>query len=302
MWFILSIIAFFLLAVAAVVDKYLLSKTKIVPVSFAFYISLLGGVLSSFFIFFEKGFYLPVGWLAVLLAGGCSLFFGLYYLFLAIARSEVSKSNPIVVSFIPIVVFALSWFLEIELVSVKRVAGALLIVAGSYLLSQVGLKKTHLDKKTWLFVIVSSLMLGASNVFGKIAYDNLSFITAFVWMRWFTVMAAVLFVALFNKWSKVLIRKKKKLFKKKKQPWAPFLLGQLAGSLGVILQQVAIKLGNVILVSALNGIQFFFIIFLVYLMSKFYPKVLKESIKKKFIFQKLLWSSVLFVGFVLILI
>lgn len=302
MWFIISLIAFFLLALAAVIDKFLLSQTRIIPVSFAFYISL-GGILGSVLLLFEPYFYFPRDQLLVLILGGFSLFFGLYFMFLAVVKSEISKSNPLVVSFTPIAVFLLSLLLGLGLVSFQRIVGIFLIIGGGYLLSQVGVSKTRLTKKVWWFIILSSLSIGASNVFSKIAYDNLSFINAFVWLRWFTVLAAVLFVTLSKSWPAVLLDKKGDAGKVslKSVVWV-LVLGQAAGSLGVILLQYAIKLGNVILVTALNGVQFFFVIILVYFFSKVYPRVLKENIAYKFVFQKVLWSLILFIGVVLVLI
>jgi uncharacterized membrane protein len=302
MWFVISLSAFFLLAMAAVIDKFLLSQTKIVPVSFAFYISL-GGILGSVLLIFEDNFYFPLNQLIILMLGGFSLFFGLYYMFLAVAKSEVSKSNPLIVSFTPLFVFLLSLIFGLELVTWQRLVGMALILSGGYLLSQVGSARARLNKEVWGFIIISSLMMGATNVFSKIAYDQLSFINAFVWLRWFTVLAGVLFVTVTYNWPAVLLKQKGQEGKLalKSAVWI-LILGQAAGSLGVILLQYAIKLGNVILVTALNGVQFFFVIILVYFFSKIYPRVLNESIDRKFILQKIVWSLVLTGGVILILI
>ena len=297
MWFLLAIIAFFLLAIAVIVDKFLLSKTAIVPLSFAFYISFFGGLFCSFFIFFESHFYFPKEQLVAVILGGSSLFFGLYFMFIAISRSEVSKTNALIVSLIPVVVFLFSLIMSLEMVSLSKIIGVALIIVGGYLLSQVGLQKTKLNKKTWFWILLSSLMLGLSNAFSKIAYDNLSFITAFVWLRWLTLIAGLLFVLFTNQWQQIF-----KTSRHSKQPWKPFIFGQLAGSLGVIFLQYAIKLGNVILVTALNGVQFFFVILLVYFLSKFHPQILKEDIRTKFISQKIFWSIILFIGIMLILV
>jgi drug/metabolite transporter (DMT)-like permease len=87
-----------------------------------------------------------------------------------------------------------------------------------------------------------------------------------------------------------------------KSAFKVMIIGQLSGSLGVVLLQVAIKLGNVILVTALNGLQFFFVIYLVYLLSKFFPKIIKEDIKRHYLWQKAFLSLVMVVGVVLIFI
>lgn len=303
MWFIIAVSAFFLLAVAALIDKYLLTKGKIVPVAFAFYICFGGGLLTSFLVLFEPQFnYYPINYLTTLLLGGTTLFFGYYFMFWVTARAEVSKSNPLIVCFIPVVVFFLSLFLGLELVSFRKMIGVFLVVGGGYLLSQVGSARARLDGKSWLLVILAGLMLGISNVFTKIAYNHLSFLTAFVWLRWVSLLAALFFVLFSGQLGKVLFNNKEKGQNKSKQPWLPFIIGQAAGSLGVIFLQYAIKLGNLILVNALNGLQFFFVILLVYYLSRFYPKILKEDISPAYFSRKVLWSVILAVGVIFILI
>jgi uncharacterized membrane protein len=300
MWFIIAIIAFFLLALAAVIDKFLLSKTRINPVSFAFYISVLGGLLSAVLILFEPNFFFPKEQLSLIILGGFTLFFGLYFMFLALAKSEVSKVNPLVVSLSPVFVFFFSFSLGIELLNLQKIIGALLIVIGGYYLSQVGVGQVRIKFKVWLLILLAALLLGLANLYSKLAYDQLSFLNALIWLRWSSLFAALLFVILGHKWRDVLV--KTTAGKRQTNPWTFFILGQLAGGLGVIMQQLAIKLGNVILVTALNGSQFFFVILLVWLLSKFSPAVLKESVGKKSLRAKLGWSAILFIGIALILI
>ena len=303
MWFIVATAAFLLLAIASVIDKFLLTKTKIVPVSFAFYIAAFAGIFGSLLIFFDRSFYLPYDLLGVLILGGAALFFGLYFMFLAVARAEVSKTSPIIVSLTPVSVFFLSLILGLELVSYFKIIGIIIVIVAGYWLSQVGQTKNRLKVSTWLLVILASLLMGASNVYSKIAYDNLSFISAFVWLRWTCLAAALLFVSLSFQWHKILLKDKSA---KKTAPIKSavkiMIIGQVAGSLGVVLLQLAIKLGNVILVTALNGLQFFFVIYLVYLLSRFSPKILKEDINRRYVWQKIVLSAAMVVGVVLVLI
>jgi len=301
MWFFIAVIAFFFLALASVIDKFLLTKTKIVPVSFAFFISL-GGLLTTILLIFEKNFFFPQAWLLEVVLGGLTYFFGLYFMFKAVAVSEISKSNPLIVSLTPIAAFLLSWSLGLDLLKPAKILGVILIIIGSYYLSQVGSKNTRINKKAWLYIIIAGLLLGATNVYSKIAYDNLPFINALVWLRWSSFVIGVIFVSLIGKWPEIFFKNKEKKVKTIKLAWLVFVIGQVAGSIGVMLQQWAIDLGNVILVSALNGLQFFFVILLVYLFSKFMPQVIKEDVQKKYLAKKIIWSVFLFIGLVLILV
>lgn len=303
MWFIIATLAFLLLALASVIDKFLLTKTKIVPVSFAFYIAAFAGVFGSVLILFDPLFHYPKNLLSVLFLGGGALFLGLYFMFLAVEKAEVSKTNPLIVSLTPVSVFFLSFFLGLELVSYYKIIGIILVISAGYILSQAGQAKNRLDLNTWFLVILASLMMGASNVYSKIAYDNLSFITAFVWLRWSCMAVALMFVTLTCNWRQIFFKEKSdKKMAPIKSAVKVMIIGQVAGSLGVVLLQVAINLGNVILVSALNGLQFLFVIYLVYLLSKFFPKILKEDINRRYLWQKVFFSLVMVIGVILVLI
>ncbi|MDD4606942.1 MAG: EamA family transporter [Patescibacteria group bacterium] len=328
-WFTLSIIAFFLLGFAAVVDKFLLSKSKIVPLSYAVYNSILAGALISLLIFFEKTFFFPREHIHILIISGAAFFFALYFMFIAVRDGEVSKVNPLITCLSPLLVFVLSFFLSIQSLSWLKFLGVLLLIMASYSLSQVGQPRARLNKKAWLFLILACGMFALNNSLNKLAYDSLPFITAFVWMRWATLVTAVVYTTLvwgwptvlnqekgiysrFNKiidWTQNLIDDAFEILGVKiktdigdKYQWPAFFIGQAAGGLGVILMQYAIKLGNVILVTALNGMQFFFVILIVYVLSKFFPQFLKENMQKKYLGQKIIWSLVLTLGVVLILI
>ena len=300
MWFIIAFISFFLLALAAVIDKILLTKSKIVPISYAFYGVFLGAIISSFFLIFSKDFYFPKDHLITLIIGGAAFYFGLYFLYLTVQKSEISKVNPLIISITPLMVFVLALSLALELLSGPKLLGMILIIVSSYFLSQVGLPKTRLGYKSWIFLLATCLMFALSNVFSKMAYNEMSFITAFVWLRWFALGAGIIFTVILNGWPAILTFKEKKEGKTQKK-WLAFGVGQAAGGLGVILMQYAISLGSVTLVTALNGLQFFLVMFIVYLFSKFYPSILREDIAGKYIIKKTVWSLIMFGGVVLIL-
>lgn len=327
-WFIIAFIAFFLLALAAVIDKFLLTKSEIVPISYAFYVSVLGGLASTLLLIFEPNFYFPKNYWFILVGGGISFYFALYFMYLAVQKAEISKVNPLIISLTPLIIFFFSFFLPIQSPTLQKTGGAFLIIISSYFLSQTGSLKTKLNFKNWLLIILSCLMFALANIFNKMAYNNLSFINAFVWLRWFSLITALIFTSLIGAWPIVLNLKKRKfkkielvinyfkniahhffaplhLFRKKvssREQWLVFALGQIVGGLGVLLMQYAIKLGNVVLVTALNGLEFFFVILIVYFLSKIYPRILREDISGYFLKEKIIWSIVLFIGVFLVII
>lgn len=336
MWIIVAVLAFFFLAIASVSDKFVLSKSPIVPVSYAFYVCALGGVISSVLLFFAPEFKVPGDsglWWALLGAGG-GFYLAIYLMYLAVKRYEISRVNPLIVSLTPLAVLVFSLMLGLGGASWGQMLGAGLLIVGSYFLSQVGAQKNQIDDpKAWMMIIGSVLMFALSNSLSKVVYNQLDFINAFVWIRWMSVAVAIVGTTILGGWDEVIYQRSfregewekiyhriaEKAWKytvkicspvfdlerlaqnKARRQWMVLLIGQSAGALGTILSQYAIKLGNVFLVTALNGLQFFFIIFMMYFLTNFFPKVLKEDTHKKFVGQKLWWTAILAIGMVFII-
>ncbi|MBU1130528.1 DMT family transporter [Patescibacteria group bacterium] len=304
MWFIIAIISVFLFAVTAVVDKFLLSKSPLIPISYAFVISLLGALASVVLVIFEKGFYFPAQHFLALFIGGAGFYFAVYFMYLAVVKNEVSRVNPMINSLAPVVIYFLTMVLAVELISARKLLGAAVVISGGYLLSQVGLKKAQLHKSALVLIILAAIMFGISNTFSKMAYDQLPFLTSFIWIRWLTLLTALVFTTLIGGWSKISFKRKKQRQTpaKKKNPWPALVIGQVSGGAAVILFQYAIKLGSVTIVTALQGLQYFFLLLLTILLSKKFPQILQEAIGPAVIKKKLLYCLILAIGVILLLV
>jgi drug/metabolite transporter (DMT)-like permease len=337
-WFIVALSAFFLFALASVADKLILSRTALVPATFAFYISMLGAVASAVLYapiaIAEGRFFLPAGLpLFAIFASGASQYFGLLFMFEAVNRGEVSKANPVIVSLQPMFNVFLTLLLppllavlfrdvqlDLKMVTARKLAGVGLIIAGSYLLSQTGEGPARFDRRTWLHIVLAGLFLAVSTEFASIAYSafersylppeagetarQVLFAKAFIWGRWMALLAGLVHILAAGKLRALLPPSGPKKQEQPRRGWAAalFAVGQGCGALAVVLQQYAIKLGNVILVSALNGTQFFFVLALSTVISRFFPRLLSECSTRKVLSQKLLWSGVLFGGIALVVI
>jgi len=315
MWFIVAVVSFFLLAIAAVTDKFLLAKTTLVPVSFAFLVGLLGAAASSVLIIFEKNFYFPQEHLFILITGGAGFYFALYFMYLAVVKQEVSRINPLINSLAPIFIYLLALLLAVEELSWLKLVGAAVTISGGYLLSQVGLVRTRLSKSVIIYLILAALMFGLTNTFSKMAYQEIFFITAFVWLRWFTFLTAILFVTVSGAWPVLLKLKKTSQpvvksspapygagLDKPKNPWPALVVGQFSGGVAVILFQYAISLGSVTIVSSLQGLQYIFLLLMTLFLSKKFPQILKEVISPLVVKKKFFYCLLLTIGVVLVLI
>jgi drug/metabolite transporter (DMT)-like permease len=350
-WLAVALAAFFLFAVAVVTDKLMLTRTALAPLAYAFSICLMSAgaslVLYLPILIGEGRFFLPRGFpLAVVAATGVAQFFGLLFMFEAVRRGEVSKASPMIVSLQPVASLLLTLVLPpllhllspgtvlgLRLVSARRLFGVAMIIAGSYLLSQAGEKKTAFGPGTWLYVALAGVLLAAANVFADISYTvfdraylptaagagekQLMFAKTFLWTRWMSLAGGLVYVAMTGSFSR-LRRKAAGEYRSEGEAglagraegappalrgrWAVmlFLFGQGCGALAVVLQQYAIKLGNVVAVTALGGVQFFFVIALTAVLSRAFPWLLSEGISRGALLQKALWSVLLFGGIVVL--
>jgi drug/metabolite transporter (DMT)-like permease len=223
--------------------------------------------------------------------------------------------------------------LGLEMVAARRLPGVAMIIVGSYLLSQAGEKKTALGPGAWLYVGLAGILLAAANVFADISYTvfeqaylppeagagerELMFAKVFLWSRWMSLAGALVYVVPTGSFSR--LRRKAATGARRaagagaagqsegarpamRRRWAVplFLFGQGCGALAVVLQQYAIKLGNVVAVTALGGVQFFFVIALTAALSRAFPRLLSEESSRGALLQKALWSALLFGGVVLL--
>jgi drug/metabolite transporter (DMT)-like permease len=345
-WLAVALAAFFLFAVAVVTDKLMLSKTAIAPLAYAFSICLMSAAASLVLylpiLIAEGRLLLPRGFpLAAVSLCGVAQFLGLLCMFEAVQRGEVSKTSPMIVSLQPVASLLLTLVLPpllatvaprtplgLEMIAARKLPGVAMIIAGSYLLSQAGERKSALTKTAWLYTALAGLLLAVSNVFADISYTvferaylppgagaggrELMFAKTFLWSRWMSLAGALAFVALTGRFS-MLRRKAAKAAAgtdgtegARERPlrggWVAllFLFGQGCGALAVVLQQYAIKLGNVVAVTALGGVQFFFVIALTAAFSRAYPRLLSESSSRGALLHKILWSALMFGGIVLL--
>ena len=256
MWLIIALTAFFLLGLAAVMDKYLLSKAKIVPLRYAFYISVFGGLISVLLLFFVDRFSWPKDQLWLIILSGLAFY---------------------------------------------KLGGIVLIALASYALAHIGFKKNRLSAGIWGLVVFACLFFALANTLNKIIYQNAPFLEAFIWLRWASAAWALIFTFFLGGWSEV-FHFKKQSKKQVHDQRLVFGLNQLAGGLGVLLLQYAISLGSVTIVSALNGLQIFFVMVIIYFLAKVRPHLLEEGMTPHFAHQKFFWSLILFLGVALILI
>jgi len=293
MWLVIVGIAYFLNAIAAVVDKFLISKKIPNPAVYVFYITLLGllGLVLA-----PWGFSWPVGiGLTANLAAGLTFAWALFYLFKALALADSSRVTPFIGGLSPIFVLIFSFWLLAERLSAPQIAAFVLIVAGTVIISY-GKDASSSAKCSFIgWAILSALLFGISYTLTKYAYLHQNFISAFVWMRLTSFLGALLLLARRENYLAVMASRQSTDTK----VGGLFLFGQAAGALSFILVNYAISLASVTLVNALQGLQYVFLLLMVLILAKWHPNILSENLKGRALIQKII--AILLVGAGLVL-
>ncbi len=292
-WLIVAIISYLILAVAFLVDKYLLTGSISNPKVYTFYAGVAGIAALALIPF--VGFYIPGTW-QIFLALACGIFFvgGLFWFYKALQLFEPSRVVPALGGILPVFSFLLVLIFskgKITFTPPDYIAFALLIL-GSVLITYK--KSQKISSKCLLISSVAAIFFAFYFVSAKYVYMGQSFWSGLIWIRIGSFLAALSFL---------LTREvRSELFKSKKTGFQGktailFLSNQAAGAGGNVLQSWAIALAPLVYVATINalaGIQYVFLFIFSIILSLKFPKILKEEISKEVIIQKI--TAILIIG------
>ncbi len=298
-WIFVALLAYFLLAVANLADKFLVDNVLKSAKAYAFVVCSLGLAVfaAAPWLLEWPGFSLFI----FNLINGALFAIALWLLYESLQRGEASRVLVLIGGSTPIFSLLLSSLILKEQFPLNQLLGIAIILSGVFLIAFLP-KERNLMKRVfvWLkvkneksglalkFALFSAFFYSLYFISTKIAYNYQSFASSFIWTR----LGAFLFALLFL--IKVYDRQEiKKMFKGSKDDKSQtsrgrlfVFLNQIIGSSGFILQNYAIFLGSVVLVNALQGVQYAFILVFSAALSLLAPKILKENFSKRIIVQK----------------
>lgn len=304
-WLWIAISAYFILALVNLADKFILEQVVPGAKTYAFLVGVSGlliFLIAPWFLMWP-GWYL---WFVSILTGA---FFSIAILslYLALKNSEASKIITLVGGTTPILTLIFSIILFNEIFNGKQLIAVLLLVAGTVLISLINAEKTiwirvrewfhkpaSQQTKSILLSLLAALFFSLYWVGTKYSFNNQEFLSALIWIRLGSFLA-VLFLIIRKKDRKEI---KKDLFQsnKKKQNKFIFLGTQGLAAVGSILQNYAVSLGSVVLVTSLQGLQYAFVLILSSSLSLFLPKIIKENQSKQIILKKVIAIILIFLG------
>lgn len=305
-WLLITIAAYFLLALEIILDKFLLSSKRVShPAIYAFYSGTLGLFAVVVGLFFGGTHWLGFSRTLFSFLAGSVFIYGMLALFFAVRKGEASRVLPVVGAVIPIVTLVLSLFFLEERLGARGIVGILVLVLGGLLIS---FEWGGLGKRIFFHGFRASLLAGfflaVSAIMIKSLYNEDNFLNVFSWTRVGAFLGTLSFF-LIPAWRKVIwasLRKFKKPEKEGKKSGLSFVLAKILGGSGSFLKEFATSLtsASVTVVSALVSVEYVFIFLLSVIFSAWVPEVMQEKRDWKTVLQKGFAIGLIAIGIVLV--
>lgn len=264
LWLSIGLVAYFLTAVAFLIDKYLLTGPVRQPLAYAFWVAVFS---TAVVIFIPFGVYFPGAlYLAVAFVSGATFFFGLIFLYRAIRKTDASVASTKVSVISVAFAYFLSVFMLGESFRLVDLAAFSIVMAGIFLLGKTG-------RSVWSEAFLGGILFGFSLVTLKLTFDLSDFVNGFFWTR-VGFLGAALAMLVFPSARRDIFKSYRgsPLFFK-----FLFLVSKGVAGVGFLLIDIAVNLGNVALVNALLGAQFFFIFVLALIFGKKIPAIAENT-------------------------
>jgi len=295
-WLIAIISAYIFFGLSSLCDKLVLAgkvQKSPQPNSYAFYVGV-SSILAIFLIPFTK-FCFPnsSSWIWIIMDAAVYIT-GLYVMFVALEKFDVSRVIATIGATQPIFIFILTWvFFGAQDISGVNILAFVMLFLGSAIISvEKNIEVTGDYLKITLF---SSLMFSLDYIFSKHVFLGESFLNGLIWVRIFIFLFALIF--LFTESSRREIFSKQMVSNKNTQ--LNFILAQTCGGAGNFLQSFGISLVPVAflaIANSLRGIQYVFLFFITIFVSLFYPKILHEKMSVEIILQKTISIVLIAIG------
>ena len=295
-WFVIAIICYLLLAVVNLTDKFLIDNVLKSSKAYAFSVCWLGGLaflLAPWLLHYPGPLVLVENILTGILFAAA-----LYFLYEALHRDKATRTVVLVGGLIPIFSVIIGLIFGNNHLSAGEFLGMFFLLVGIFLFAFLkehqsfwerlwrSLRTEEAKKNSFILILLAAIFYAAYFSVSKIVYTKQDFWSSFLWIRLGAVLAVSLF--LLNKKSRREIInsfKTNKKPKKRRKNILLFLGNQGLGALSFILQNYAIFLGPVALVTALQGVQYAIMMFLSFFLGFFF-KEFKEKFSWRAVFQK----------------
>lgn len=314
-WLLIAISSYFINAGVYVADKFLLSKKIHSSIAYAFFVGIWS--IFNFSILVLDPWVPTFRELLIDLLAGLLFLITLVFWYKALHQSEATRVVPIVGAMVPIFSFILSYIFLGETLGERQLLAFVILINGGVLISvkhtRFYVVREVLDRFKKVFgnvlggihaeyrptqrllvnSITSALFFAAYYVLIKYIYMNQPFIGGFVWSRLGSFIGVVL-ILFVPDWRRKVVEQQRD--NKSPKSLGFFMVVRLLAALAFIMLNWAISLGNVALINSLQGVQYIFLIVIVFFLSTRFPKLLNEQLGGGILLQKIIGISLISTG------
>lgn len=297
-WIFIIILSYIFFGLFSLGDKLLLSG-PVSPRVYTFYVGLLNG-LAIVLVLFSPLIIPTPQQLAWIILNAVVFILGLYVMFLALEKFEVSRVMPTIGALQPIFIFFVAWaFFGLQPINAKDFLAFVALLAGTIVIA----KEEHVIMRgQYAFLtLIASLFFSLDYVVAKIVFSELSFLQGLIWVRIWVCLLILVF--LFSKSFRAELFAQRQ--KATKNNALLFFATQSSGALATLLQSFAIFLapvGYLAIMNALRGVQYVFLFSVTLTFSAIFPRIFKEDVSHKIIIQKSLAIMLIITGLAILVI
>jgi drug/metabolite transporter (DMT)-like permease len=295
-WFWIAILSYFLLAIVNLTDKFLIDNVLRSSKAYAFLVCLLGSLifLAAPWLLKYPGAFL----LGANLITGAIFAAAIFFLYAALRRGEAARTIILIGGLIPVFSTLISWLFLGDVFNKEQILGLIFLLIGIFLVAflpgrhsfweklWLSFRSEDYKKNSLLLIILAALFYALFFTATKYVYASQEFWSAFIWVRLGALISVLFF--LFDKKSRQEIISNLKGNNGKKHQNKNiflFLFNKGLGSLSFILQNYAIFLGPVAIITALQGVQYAVMMFFAFFLGFFF-KEYKEKFTWRALIQK----------------
>lgn len=290
-WLFFAVATYALYSVTNFIEKFLIDKKIKYPST----VTILGGAFSfvvGVIIFSLRGYHvLPVAQMLLLLTSGTLLTLYLIPYFKALTLDDTSRVVPLF-QFFPIFVLIISYLFLHESLTGRELLGFVFITVGGFILGTERIeKKMFTLRKSFWWMMLSSFLYGLTGIIFKYVNGNDFWLTVSYQTIGIGIGAFLLF--LYAPYRRQLFQEVRSF---RGNIYAILTINQILALLAEFANFYAITLAPVALVSVVQGIQPLFLLLYGFILTLWFPHIIKEDIRKETIGVKLFSLVLLFIG------
>jgi drug/metabolite transporter (DMT)-like permease len=294
-WYLFALATPTLYSFTNFIDKYLIEKKIKEPLAITATVCLISGVIGLLLGFLTGFVNIGLFQTALIIFAGILLTFYLWPYFEAMRLEDTSRIVPLF-QFIPVFTLILSWIILKETLTLKQIAGLIIVVIAGVSLSAEKLEgRIFRPRKSLWFMLLASLMYGLVGILFRFVVKEASFWTT---LSYEYIGSGIGGLLLF-----LLPRVRKSIVADIRQIKSSAGIIAFNDSVAILAQMAesyAVTLVAVPLVNLIGSIQPLLSLGEGYILTKRFPNIIKEDISKTVIASKLIFIILIFFGLYLV--